>query len=104
MGLQDQHHRDDLLMALSTSLTETNIGIPMADTYARITLMRCDKEQTLIQISHYANADARNADASPVYDRTLFAPTSELQPGDNPLAIGYAWLKTHLEYSDAVDC
>jgi hypothetical protein len=24
--------------------------------------------------------------------------------GDNPLAIGYAWLKTHLEYSDAVDC
>ncbi len=91
-------------MALSTSLTETNIGIPMADTYARITLMRCDKEQTLMQVLHYANADARNTNAQPVFDRTLFAPTSELQPGDNPLAIGYAWLKTHLEYSDAVDC
>jgi hypothetical protein len=31
-------------MALSTSLAQTSIGIPMADTYARITLMRCDKE------------------------------------------------------------
>lgn len=91
-------------MALITSLAETNIGIPMADTYARITLMRCDKEQTLMQISHYANADARNANASPVYDRTLFAPTSELQPGANPLAIGYAWLKTQVEYAEAGDC
>ena len=91
-------------MALTTSLAETNIGIPMADTYARITLMRCDKEQTLIQISHYANADARNANASPVYDRTLFAPTSELQPGNDPLAIGYVWLKTQPEYADAEDC
>ena len=91
-------------MALTTSLAQTNIGIPMADTYARITLMRCDKEQTLMQISHYANADARNGNASPVFDRTLFAPTAELQPGANPLAIGYAWLKTQPEYSDAENC
>ena len=91
-------------MALSTSLAQTSIGIPMADTYARITLMRCDKEQTLIQISHYANAGARKEAASPVWDRTMFAPTSELQPGANPLAIGYAWLKTHPEYNDAADC
>ena len=88
-------------MALTSSLAKTNIGIPMADTYARITLMRCDKEQTLMQISHYANADARNEDASPVFDCTLFAPTAELQPGANPLAIGYAWLKTQPEYADA---
>ena len=91
-------------MALTTSLVETNIGIPLADTYARITLMRCDKEQTLIQISHYATADARHANASPVFDRTVFAPTAELQPGADPLAIGYAWLKTQPEYADAVDC
>lgn len=91
-------------MALTTSLAETNIGIPLADTYARITLMRCDKEQTLLQVSHYANADARNANASPVYDRTFMAPTAELQPGNDPLAIGYAWLKTQTEYADAVDC
>jgi hypothetical protein len=91
-------------MALTSSLAQTNIGIPMADTYARITLMRCDKEQTLIQVSHYANADARNENASPVFDRTVFAPTSELQSGANPLAIGYTWLKTQPEYSEAVDC
>jgi hypothetical protein len=72
-------------MALSTSLAQTNIGIPMADTYARITLMRCDKEQTLMQISHYANADARNEDASPVFDCTLCSKTGtaplQHQPG-----------------------
>ena len=90
-------------MALSISLIETNIGIPLADTYARITLLRCDKEQCLLQVSHYANADARHTNAQPVYDRTVFAPTSELQPGDKPLAIGYAWLKTLPEYADAVD-
>lgn len=91
-------------MALTASLTETHIGIPLADTYARITLMRCDKERTLLQVSHYANADARNTDAMPVFDRTLFAPTSELQPGSDPLAIGYTWLKTQSEYADAEDC
>ena len=57
-----------------------------------------------MQVSHYANADARQANASPVFDRTFMAPTSELQPGSNPLAIGYAWLKTQPEYAEAVDC
>ena len=91
-------------MALTISLDETNIGIPLADTYARITLLRCDKEQCLMRVSHYANADARHANASPVYDRTFMAPTSELQPGSDPLAIGYAWLKTQPDYAEAVDC
>lgn len=91
-------------MALLISLDKTNIGIPLADTYARITFMRCDKEQALLQVSHYANADARNANALPVYDQTFFAPTSELQLGNDPLAIGYSWLKTQSEYSGAVDC
>ena len=91
-------------MALTISLDETNIGIPLADTYARITLLRCDKEQCLMQISHYANADARHANANPVYDRTFMAPTGELQPGSDPLAIGYAWLKTQPEYAEAADC
>ena len=91
-------------MALTISLDETNIGIPLADTYARITLLRCDKEQCLIQVSHYANADARHANASPVYDRTFMAPTSELQPGPNPIAIAYAWLRTQPEYAGAESC
>ena len=91
-------------MALTASLAKTNIGIPLADTYARIVMMRCDKEQTLVHVAHYANADARNADAQPVFDRTMFALTSELQPGTDPLSIGYAWLKTQPEYADAEDC
>ena len=91
-------------MALTASLAQTNIGIPVADTYARIMMMRCDKERTLVHVAHYANAEARNADAMPVFDQTLFAPTGELQSGSDPLAIGYAWLKTQPEYTDAEDC
>jgi hypothetical protein len=91
-------------MALSISLAETSVGIPLADTYARITFMRCDKDQTLLQITHYANADARKANATPIYDRTFFAPTVELRSGSTPLEIGYAWLKTQVEYINAVDC
>lgn len=91
-------------MALITCLAETNIGIPLSDTYARITLMRCDSDETLIQVSHYANADARKLNAMPVCDRTLFARTCDLEPGANPIAIGYAWLKTQPEYCDAQDC
>lgn len=91
-------------MALTISLDETNIGIPLADTYARITLLRCDKEQCLMQVSHYANAEARHSNASPVYDRTFMAPTSELQPGTNPLAIAYDWLSRQPEYAEAKSC
>jgi hypothetical protein len=57
-------------MALSITLSETDIGIPMADTYARIVMWRGDKDQTLIQVAHYANADARQANAQPVANRT----------------------------------
>jgi hypothetical protein len=90
-------------MALSISLNETNIGIPLPDTYACITLLRCDKEHMLMQVSHYASAEARHANAQPVYDRTFMAPTAELQPGTNPLAIAYVWLKAQPEYAEAVD-
>ncbi len=91
-------------MALQTSLTETNIGIPLNDTYARITLMNGNKERFVVQVSHYATADARNNNASPVYDRTFMIPFAELQPASDPLAMGYNWLKTQSEYSDAIDC
>jgi hypothetical protein len=40
----------------------------------------------------------------PVFDRTLFAPTSELQSASDPLAMGYTWLKTQPEYANAEDC
>ena len=87
-------------MALSISLTETDIGIPMADTYARIVMWRGDKEQTLIQVAHYASKEARQADAQPVANRTVFAPTVDCEG----MAAMYAWLKTQPDYAGAIDC
>jgi hypothetical protein len=87
-------------MALSITLTETDIGIPMADTYARIVMWRGEKEQTLIQVAHYATADARKANAQPVANRTVFAPTSDCEG----MAAMYAWLKTQPDYAGAVNC
>jgi len=91
-------------MALQLSLTETNIGIPLNDTYARITLMKGDNQNFIIQVSHYVNADARNNNASPIHDKTFIVPFSEFESGQNPLSIGYNWLKTQPEYSTAIDC
>ena len=87
-------------MALSITLTETDIGIPMADTYARIMTWRGDKDQTLIHVAHYANQDARQSNAQPVADRTLFAPTTECEG----MTAMYDWLKTQPDYASAVDC
>lgn len=91
-------------MALSSSLPETNIGIPLNNTYARIVSMRCEKNEAMLIVSHYASAEASHIGSMPVFDRTMFAPTSELQPADTPLAMGYAWLKTQPEYTSAEDC
>lgn len=91
-------------MALQSSLTQTNIGIPLNDTYACITLMHCNKDQTLLHVSHYATIDARNNNASPVYSRTFTILFEEFQPASDPLAMGYNWLKTQPEYSDAINC
>lgn len=90
-------------MALLTNLAETSIGIPLDNTYARITFMRVDKENILLQVSHYATAEARVANAQPVFNRTIVAFTSDLQPGSTPLEIGYVWLKQQPEYSNAKD-
>ncbi len=90
-------------MALLVSLAETNIGIPLDNTYARLTLLRGDKEGLLLQISHYATAEARATNAQPVLDRVVMAPSTELQPGTTPLAIGYVWLKQQPDYADAQD-
>lgn len=91
-------------MALTINLPVTNIGLPLANTYARITMMRGDKDGFLILVTHYANADARAADAAPVLNRTLVAQLSELSNGTDPLAMAYTWLKSQPDYVDALDC
>lgn len=87
-------------MALSITLNETDIGIPMADTYARIVMWRGDKDQTLVQVAHYASEDARQANAQPVANRTVFAPTLDCEG----MAAMYDWLKTQPDYAGAADC
>lgn len=91
-------------MALSSSLLETNIGISLNNTYARIVSMRCERDEIMLMVSHYASAEASNIGSMSVFDRTMFAPMSEIQPADTPLAMGYAWLKTQPEYASAEDC
>ena len=90
-------------MALIVDLTETPYGIAITGAYARISLLRADKQGLLLQVSHYATEAAAKANASPILDRTEFAPTEELAPGPNPLAIGYAWLKGQPAYVESKD-
>jgi len=90
-------------MALTVNLTETSIGIPIDNAYARISLLRADKQGMLLHVLHYATEAAAKAGASPILDRTEFAPTAELQPGVSPLAIGYAWLKGQPAYVESKD-
>lgn len=90
-------------MALIVDLTETPYGIAITGAYARISLLRANKHGLLLQVSHYATEAAAKANASPILDRTEFAPTEELAPGPNPLAIGYAWLKQQPAYVESKD-
>jgi hypothetical protein len=90
-------------MALITDLAETPYGIAITGAYARISLLRADKQGLLLQVSHYASEAAAKAGAQPILDRTEFAPTDQLQPGVSPLAIGYAWLKQRPAYADSKD-
>ena len=90
-------------MALIVDLAETPYGIAITGAYARISLLRADKHGLLLQVSHYATEAAAQSGASPILDRTEFAPTEELAPGPNPLAVGYAWLKQQPAYTDSKD-
>jgi hypothetical protein len=90
-------------MALIINLSETPFGIHIPNAYARLSMLRADKEGLLLQVSHYASEEAARSGAQSIMERTLSAPTAELQPGVNPLAIGYAWLKQQPAYADSKD-
>ena len=90
-------------MALIINLSETPFGIPIPNAYARLSMLRADKEGLLLQVSHYANEQAARSGAQSIMERTLSAPTAELQPGANPVAIGYAWLKQQPGYAESHD-
>ena len=90
-------------MALIVDLTETPYGIAITGAYARLSMLRADKDGLLLQVSHYASERAARSGAQSIMERTLNAPTAELQPGVNPIAIGYAWLKKQPGYVESRD-
>ena len=90
-------------MALIINLSETPFGIPIPNAYVRLSMLRADKDGLLLQVSHYASERAARSGAQSIMERTLNAPTAELQPGVNPIAIGYAWLKRQPGYADSHD-
>lgn len=87
-------------MALKISLSSSDIGIPIPDTYARIVMWRGDKEQTLIQVVHYVSEEARRLNSQSVANKTFFVPTSQVGNMESM----YNWLKTLPEYENAEDC
>jgi len=88
-------------MALLVDCAETIIGIPMADTYARIVGFQGDKTYVMLTVEHYANEQARNSNAQALAMRTYTAPVAEFTGG---LPSMYAWLKQQPEYQGAEDC
>ena len=91
-------------MALIVDLPQTEVGVPMAATYARVVMVRADKDGLQIQVLHYASAEARAAGAQPVLNQSFHAPTSELDPATHPVHIAYEWLKKQPGYAAAESC
>jgi len=87
-------------VALKLSITTSNVGVPFAQAYARITNIHGNKDQVQYQVSVSANADARQANAQEVAQHAFYCPT----PADNLMASLYAELKTQVGFEAAVDC
>lgn len=89
-------------MAISLDLSTTDVGISVNGAYGKVALLRVDPQQTLIQVVFYGSEAARHANAQPLSNITLFAPTVELT-GDIYPAV-YTWLKTQEQFAYAQDC
>jgi hypothetical protein len=89
-------------MAISLDLATTDVGIAVNGAYGKVALLRVDPQQTLVQVVFYGSAAARHANAQPLSNTTLFAPTADLT-GDIYPAV-YAWLKAQDQFANAQDC
>ena len=87
-------------MALKLSINTSNVGVPFAEAYARITNIYGNKDQVQYQVSVSANADARQANAQEVAQHAFYCPT----PTGNLMASLYADLKTQAGFENAIDC
>lgn len=86
-------------MALKISIQTSNVGVPFADAYARITNIFGNKDQVQYQVSVSANADARHANAQEVAQHAFYCPT----PQGNLMDGLYADLKQQVGFEDAED-
>ena len=87
-------------MALKISIANSNVGVPFAEAYARITNIHGNKDQVQYQVSVSANADARQANAQEVAQHAYYCamPTGNLMDGL------YADLKLQAGFENAEDC
>jgi hypothetical protein len=88
-------------MALLVDCAETVIGVPMADTYARITNFQGDKTYVSFVVEHYATEQARNYNAQPLVSRMYTTSTDDVVGGFPAM---YEWLKQQADYTTAEDC
>lgn len=87
-------------MALKISITNSNVGVPFAEAYARITNIHGNKDQVQYQVSVSASADARQANAQEVAQHAFYCAT----PTGNLMESLYADLKNQVGFEDAQDC
>lgn len=87
-------------MALKISITNSNVGVPFTEAYARITNIHGNKDQVQYQVSVSANADARQANAQEVAQHAFYCPT----PTGNLMESLYADLKQQVGFEAAQDC
>lgn len=87
-------------MALKISIATSNVGVPFAEAYARITNIYGNKDQVQYQVSVSASADARALNAQEVAQHAFYCATP-----DGPLMPAlYADLKAKPGFEDAEDC
>ena len=87
-------------MALKISISTSNVGVPFAEAYARITNIYANKDQCQYQVSVSASADARQANAQEVAQHAFYCAT----PTSNLMESLYADLKNQVGFEDAIDC
>lgn len=86
-------------MALQLAVQNANlVGGDFDEAYAKIDVARSFADHTLICVTFYSNANARQLLLSPVHQIDVRAPFD-----GRPHADLYNWLKTQPEFAGAVD-
>lgn len=86
-------------MALKLDLNHTDIGVPLAGAYARITNWTGNKDSTQFVVEFYASEEARHSGARSVRTEAFYVSTTEAPS----LSDMYTWLKTQPGYDVAED-